>query len=208
MKAIVTFGVGDARELLELALPRFTEYAAAHNYEILIAEEIPLPRPPSWLKVPAILQALQTHDEVLWLDADIAILDTSQDIADEIPAGAWQALVAHQTPDGEVPNHGVWFARKPMIPVLERIWSMSEYTQHPWWEQAAACELLGYNPWQRPMFRSTPTELYDRTCWLGNEWNSHRDDEAEHPRFWHASVRGNRAELMREMLSVEMEATR
>ena len=186
--------------LLAITKPAFRDYANQHGYEFLEPAHVPTDRPASWYKVATMLPALRRFDEVLWLDADVLILDGSCDLADEVPADAWQAMVAHHTPDGEVPNHGVWFAREPMVPVLERIWQMTDYLQHPWWEQAAGCELLGYNPWTRPMIRKADTPLWERTHWLGTEWNSHRDDEADQPRFWHASVRGDRAKLMREMV--------
>jgi hypothetical protein len=201
MKALVTFGAGSARELLEISEPTFREYADRHDYDLLVFDDIPKIRPASWFKVQAMLQAFRDYDEVLWLDADILILDGTRDLADEVPPDAWQAMVCHHTPDGEVPNHGVWFARRPMIGVLEQIWRMTGYLQHPWWEQAAGCELLGYDPWRRPMVRGGDTPLFERTHFLPLEWNSHRDDEAAHPRFWHASVRGDRAQLMKEKLS-------
>jgi hypothetical protein len=204
MKALVTFGSGPAKELLDIAEPTFREYADRHGYDLRIHEDIPTIRPASWFKVQAMLQAFRTYDEVLWLDADVLILDSSEDIAAEVHGSAWQAMVTHHTADGEVPNHGVWFARRPMVPVLEQIWCMTDYLNHPWWEQAAGCELLGYNPWIRPMVRRTDTQLWARTHDLGTEWNSHRDDEAERPRFWHASVRGDRAQLMEEKLRVNV----
>lgn len=200
-KALVTFATGPAKAQLEVSEPGFREYADRHGYEFRICEDIPTFRPPSWFKVLALRDALQEHDEALWLDADILILDGEQDIAEDVWPGAWQGLVVHHTPDGEVPNHGVWFVRRPMLPVLAEMWRMDEYTHHPWWEQAAGCELLGYDPLERPMELRYSTKLYARTAFLGTEWNSHRDDEALEPRFWHASVRGSdRAALMREKL--------
>lgn len=207
-KALVTFGVRDAQALLDISLPTFRQYAGLHGYELLVCDDIPTSRPASWFKVLALRDALSDYDEALWLDADVLIVDQELDIADEIPAAAWQGLVEHHTPDGHVPNHGVWYARRPMVPVLERIWGMLEYLQHPWWEQAAACELLGYDPRQRPMRRVRATELHERTCWLDIEWNSHRDHEAEEPRFWHASVRGpDRGRLMHQKLAEIKERT-
>lgn len=203
MKALVTFASGPCAELLEIALPGFRSYADRHGYELMVFDDIPASRPASWFKVRALIQALRDHDEVLWLDADIVIVDDSEDLADHVSAGAWQAMVAHHTPDGEVPNHGVWFCRQPMSEVLDRIWAMTEYLHHPWWEQAAGMRLLGYDPNCRPTVFHGPTELYERTCFLPVEWNSHRDDEADQPRFWHATVRGDRAALMRKMADVE-----
>lgn len=199
-RAIVTFGVGAHREMLDLALPAFREYADRHGYELLTCDDIPAWRPVAWFKIAAILEALESHDEVLWLDADIAILDTTTDVADEVPDDAWQALCFHQVPEGEIANTGVWLARRPMIPVLKQAWQMTRYLHHRWWEQAAVCHLLGYDPAVLPVMRQVETEVYSRTYRLGNEWNSHRDDEAEHPRFWHATVRGDRVQLMRELL--------
>jgi hypothetical protein len=186
-RALVTFAVGaDYQELLELARPGFREYAELHGYDLHTTPPATSSRAPSWRKVPRLLHLLDTYDEVLWVDCDVVIVDPSWDLADDVPDQDWQALVAHHTPDGEIPNCGVWYLRPPMQPVLEQMWRMDQYTSHIWWEQAALLELLGYHG--HPVRLEHPTELYARTCWLDLEWNSHEErDRQPQPRFAHAT---------------------
>lgn len=190
-RALVTFAVGEHEQLLELSLPRFQEYATRHGYDLLIPTSVaPCDRPPSWWKVPMLRQALSEYGEVLWLDADIAITDRGleQDIAETFPRDCWQALVAHHTPDGEVPNLGVWFVRRPMLHQLDQMWSATRYVNHPWWEQAAMLDLLGYQHDPRPCRHTRPTQLHERTAFLPLEWNSHeQNDRHDDPRFAHVT---------------------
>jgi hypothetical protein len=188
-RALVTFATGDFGALFTLTRPTFRSYADQHGYHLHDDPPGMLLRPPSWMKVARLLDALAWHDEALWIDADVAIVDESRDIADEVPADAWQALVRHHTPDGEVPNCGVWYVRAPMRPVLEQVWRMDRYLDHPWWEQAALLDLLGYRHETRPVELDAPSPLYERTHWLGLEWNSHeQNDRHDAPRFAHATA--------------------
>lgn len=187
-RALITFATGEHEQLLEVALPGFEAFADRHGYDLLIPEFDHLSREPSWLKLPAMVHALQEYGEVLWLDCDVVIVDGSEDPAVLIEPGKWQALVRHHTPDGEVPNCGVWLARRPMIPVLQAMWSAAHYLTHHWWEQAAMLDLLGYQHETRPCCLVVPTELYERTHWLGLEWNSHeQNDRHDSPRFAHVT---------------------
>lgn len=189
MRALVTFATGEHERLLALALPRFEAYAERHDYALIAEPPAMMLRPPSWMKLSALLDALASgYDAALWIDADVVIVDDSLDLADEVPDGAWQALVRHHTPDGEVPNCGVWYVRPDLRPYLEALWRMDRYLHHPWWEQAALLDLLGYSD-DRPVVLERPTELYDRTFWLGREWNSHEErDRHPAPRFAHATA--------------------
>lgn len=187
-RALVTFALGDHARLLELSLPRFAEYADRHGYELNTTPPRLIMRPPSWMKVAVLLDALDRHDEALWIDCDVVLVDQELDLADEVPDGYWQALVRHHTPDGEVPNAGVWYARQDAREALERVWRMDRYLDHVWWEQAALIDLLGYRHTTRPVEFVAPTELYERTYWLGLEWNSHeQNDRHPQPRFAHAT---------------------
>jgi predicted dienelactone hydrolase len=51
------------------------------------------------MKVKAIMQALQSHDRVAWIDADVVIVDGSASIFDERGSN-WQAIVEHETECG------------------------------------------------------------------------------------------------------------
>jgi hypothetical protein len=150
------------------------------------------------------MAALKDYDEVLWLDSDMVIVDPSEDL--DVPADAWQALVEHHTGDGDVPNCGMWLARKPMIPVLQEVWDSVEFLNHGWWEQAAMHKLLGYEG--RPVQHVTETELYQHTHFLDNGWNCHLWDQppAEHPRILHATMFPDRVAAMTEWAGMAAKA--
>jgi hypothetical protein len=203
-RALITFAIGDHGRLLELALPRFAAYSDRHGYELHTGPPRMLMRPPSWLKVAALLDALNDHDEALWIDCDVVIVDDELDVADELEEHDVQALVRHHTPDGEVPNCGVWVVRQAMRPALVRLWRMDRYIDHPWWEQAGMLDLLGYRHRRRPVELGEPTDLYWRTRWLGLEWNSHeQSDRHPTPRFAHATCGSVdwREQVMRDYLA-------
>lgn len=195
-RALVTFAVGPHQELLDITLPSFQAFADRHGYDLLVGQPDPCERPPSWWKIPLLQDTLQAYDEVLWLDADIVIADTTEDLP--VPARAWQALVEHHTSDGEVPNLGVWYLRRPMRRILDAMWGADEYLWHCWWEQAAMLDLLGYQHEPRPCRQTTTSVLCRRTAFLGLEWNVHRNDHRRSAgRFLHATMWPDRAAVMR-----------
>lgn len=196
-RALVTFGVGEHAELLEIALPSFERFADLHGYELLVAEPADIKRPPSWWKIPILEDALDAYDEALWLDADVVIVDPTEDLV--IPAESHQALVEHRTADGDVPNLGVWYLRQPMRPVLDQLWRRTDYIDHCWWEQAAMLDLLGYDHRLRPVELAKATELFGRTHFLETGWNIHINDtyKTAHPRIMHATMLSDRAAAMR-----------
>lgn len=198
-KALVTFAVGPHVELLEIAKPSYKAWAHRHGYDFLVAEGIHPTRPPAWYKIPLLQTALCTYDEAVFIGADLVIVDGREDFSMEVPADAWQAMVNHHTGDGEVPNDDMWFCRKPMQPILEQVWEMTQWMHHGWWEQAALLELMGYKVPQ-PTTLVEPTELYKHTYFLDSSWNVHCWDkpQPEHPRFQHATMYPDRAEVMRE----------
>lgn len=193
-RALITLGVGPHAELLDIALPTFEAFAQLHGYDVIVPE-LECDRPPSWWKVPSLLAVLAEYDEALWVDADVVIIDPTQDI----PADhdTWQAVVEHETADGLVPNMGVWFVRRPMIPILEQVWGMTSYIHHPWWEQGAMVELMGYAG--APLRPNVVTNLYACTTFLDQGWNCHIHDRrpVAHSRFAHATMHADRAAAMR-----------
>ena len=186
-RALVTFGTGAHERLLRIALPTFREFADRHAYELVVADpNTSSGRPPSWLKVPLLYDLLRRHDEVLWLDADTVIVDTSEDFL--VPADAWQAMVEHYMRPDRIPNLGVWVVRPPMRAVLMELWGMRQYINHIWWEQGAMLELLGYTT-SKPVHLDASTDLFDRTCFMPAEWNWHDVDldRGDRRRVMHAA---------------------
>ena len=83
---------------------------------------------------------------MLWVDADAAIVDPTDDIADVLGDRDLMALVAHEYDDQLIPNCGVWVLRphRAVLRFLERTWMHTEYLDHKWWGNAALLVELGY----------------------------------------------------------------
>lgn len=188
-------------EIAAHTLPVLGRYAAKHG---LTVECVNLAgeRPPSWMKVNALHDALGRHDRVVWIDADVVVLDHSRNILDELGVG-WQGLVEHQTECGTVPNCGVWVADRRMRPVLEQIWNAGRNLHHPWWEQASVLEMMGYTVSDAPTaMLGEPTPLWHHTTWLGPEWNHHPFDarRVDTPRFVHVTQYQDRLDAVRRIV--------
>lgn len=81
-KAIVSLGSGPQSRLLALAARSFRPYAARHGYNLELRTQIIDPsRPAPWSKVVLLRNLAERYDLLLWLDADLVIVDRSLDIA-------------------------------------------------------------------------------------------------------------------------------
>lgn len=163
-------------------LPLMERYAEKHGMDFQCVNLHSEDAPPSWVKVPRLLTALRRGQETcLWIDADVVVFDSSKTILEDVQADSWQAVVEHVTECGQVPNCGVWVVRGPMLSVLEEVWlARDKYLHHPWWEQAAMLERMGYrldltHGWPSAA-RGEPTCLFDRTTFLPPKWNHHPSD--------------------------------
>ena len=179
-------------------LPLLHAYAGRHGHAFGCAN-LSGERVPSWMKVMAMWQALQTHDRVAWIDADVVVVDPSHDVLAELGDG-WQAIVEHDTECGTVPNCGVWAVTQAMLPVLADMWNSGEDIDHPWWEQAALLRRMGYEITAEPAAKlDTPTTLYRNTTFLAPTWNHHPRDarRVESPRFAHVTQYADRLATVR-----------
>lgn len=207
-KAIVTYAAGAHEELLDISLPRFQEFAGKHGYSMIVGNKL-CDRPPAWNKVPLMIEALQYHDEVLWLDADLVIVNTDDDI--KVPVGdPVHAMVRHFSAMSEVPNSGVWLMRKAGLPLLEKIWQLEVFWNHGWWEQAALMTLMGYTvPPEGSLFDETKCRCVRETEWtrlchfMKVEWNSHPNYRAKKARIVHCSYPNmrQRIDVMRSLIA-------
>jgi hypothetical protein len=167
-------------------------YAKIHGCDVDCLNLATSAAPPSWMKVPALIVALEEYDEVLWMDCDVVVSRSQENIFDELPAGSWQGMVVHQTECGEVPNCGVWLVRKAMRDTLLEMWSedLAEYKDHCWWEQGAMLRRLGYEVSAGPVSVDRgPTPLREHSAALHAKWNHHPRDEGrvETPNFHHVT---------------------
>ncbi len=109
----------------------------------------------------------------MWVDSDAIILQPDRDIASEMSADGFQAMVNHRTGwSQEAPNTGVWLLKgQRAAEFLNAVWSMEKYTDHHIWENGAVCELLGYSI--DPYHRIETSPWMDGTVFLDETWNRH-----------------------------------
>jgi hypothetical protein len=192
-KALCSIGAGPHEALLAVSEPTFRAYADRHGYELVTATEADPSRPPAWAKVPMIRAALDRHELVLWIDADAVIVDGREDIAGELASDAQLALVQHRRDGALIPNTGVmlWRSGEFARALLDRVWANTRYLNHPWWENAALLDALGYTI---PRFNRADRLLrrrlraahpVDGVQFLPGHWNWSYLDRAENPRIVH-----------------------
>lgn len=186
-KAIVSLGSDPQSRLLALAAHSFRPYAARHGYNLELRTEIVDPsRPAPWSKVVLLRSLAESYDLLLWLDADLVIVDRSLDIASELEEGRFLYLAEHATREGRMPNSGVMLMRggKETVDFLDDVYAQEDLINHRWWENAAICRLLGYQ--LDPVGPGEPTPLLsDHTKLISARWNSIRDAPAPRPYIRH-----------------------
>jgi hypothetical protein len=151
-KALCTIATGRFQELLDIAGPTFERYAARHGYVLDVRTELLAPeRPPSWSKVVLLRELVAKHRFAMWVDCDAIIVDSTRDLADERRRGKHAYIVEHHYQGQRIPNFGVvgmrgsaWSER-----FLDQVWSMTEYLDHKWWENAAVLDLSATARWSR-----------------------------------------------------------
>jgi hypothetical protein len=204
MKSLILTGwTGDLHTAMARhTAPLMAAYARRHGHDFN-AVSLDGIRPASWQKLPALYAFLKVYDVVAWLDADVVITWPGADIIAELQPGDCQAVVEHLTECGRVPNCGVWVVTQDMQPTLERAWvAGSEFVHHPWWEQAAIMQLMGYVVEPGPHGKlDSPTTLYGQTTFLSPVWNHHPGDinKPYVPYFVHATQYDDRLKLIAEL---------
>jgi hypothetical protein len=185
-KAIVSIGAGPQTKLLRLARTSFEPYARRHGYDLhLMTEIVDGSRPAPWSKVRALQDLQERYDLLLWLDADLIVVDGRTDIADELEDDRFLYLVEHRIGASQMPNSGVMLLRtgEHCAAFLEWIWAQEDLVDHIWWENAAICRALGYD--LDPPRPARPSDWLQRTKLLSGRWNSIPDARAERPRVRH-----------------------
>lgn len=185
----------------EITAPLMAKYAERHGHSCRVAE-MTCGLPASWAKLPLMAMLLLEFDRVLWLDCDVVVVQPWRDIFAEMKPDTAQALVVHHTECGEVPNCGVWMVTGEMQELLVEMFGSHPDQDHPWWEQALVMRLMGYAVEPGPVGRlDTPTTLYERTTFLGPEWNHHPADrhKCDSPYFMHVTQYADRLGTIRDL---------
>lgn len=221
-RAIITYAAGAHEELLEVSLPTYRAFADRHGYDLIMGKQL-TNLPPAWNKIPLLLSALESYEEVVWFDCDLVVVNPQDDfplMKSDPEAGTFthpqhlHALVRHFEDESEVPNSGVWRLCRGVVDLwsadlLNRILMLEVFHDHGWWEQAALMTLMGYTvPPQGSEFPRTKCRCVYQTKWyhacqfMRLCWNSHPNYRAEHPRVVHCSYPSmtQRIEVMRSLV--------
>ena len=170
-RAIASLGSGPHERLLALAARSFRPFAERHGYDLhLHTAPVDASRPAPWSKIPILRDLLERYESVLWLDADLVIVDGREDV----PATDFMALVDHA---GHMPNTGVWLLRSSdrTRAFLDAVWAQEDLIDHRWWENAAVCRLL----------EDDAAGWSAATDWLDPRWNVIPDVSVPQPRIRH-----------------------
>ena len=184
---------GDHTALLDIAARSFASYAEHHNFDL--CTDPPgewFTRPTSWFKILRLAGLLEDgYDTAVWVDADAMFVRFDRNIIEAAPPTRplWMTLHRHPGADHPLPNCGVLVAHKSdrLYEFFDRVWEQTEYVEHPWWEQAAILQLLGWtiDPPGGLAHPGKDTEWTPLVGWLGTEWNSMTYDEHPTPYVKH-----------------------
>jgi hypothetical protein len=185
-RVLASLGTGRQEHLLRLARVTIEPYARRHGYDLeLHTQAVDQSRPPPWSKIRILRRLVERYPLVVWLDADLVVVDPREDLADELAEGCFLHLVEHRHEDWRMPNTGVMLLRggSDAQRFLDAAWELERYAEHQWWENAAVCELLGYalDP-PRPV---RDTAFRAQTHFISPRWNSIPDAPAHRPRIRH-----------------------
>lgn len=185
-RAICSLATGDYRSLLSRSALSFERYAERWGWDLVLStEDLADGRPASWATVSLLRSLLDEYDWVLWLDADVVIVDLDADISIEIQDDKDLYLVEHPWLGQYTANFGVVLLRSCAWSraFLDQVWALDQYAEHPWWENAAVLDLLGYG--LDPARLVEPTPWLRRTKLIDRRWNSIELDPSERPAFVH-----------------------
>ena len=168
----------------DLASPGFQRYADRWSLNLRIVEletdgvqaDAPAQRA-KWAKIAILRAALHEYAFALWLDADVLIARTDNDIIAHLHPEHFQALVMEHVPaEHRVnPNTGVWLMRScpSAFEFLDAVESAGPQPG-PWADQGAVLAALGWNRgddlyhWAGP---GLGTRFLAGTSWLPSGWN-------------------------------------
>lgn len=204
--AVVTAATGPHLALLEIGRPTMQRYADTYGMAFVADTECMVGAlPPSWYKVPLLIDALSLYEGVLWIDADAMFMRYDVDVRD-VALKPWNWVVNEydvhwQADKMRAPCAGVLALTPEAVPLLEAIWDLREVEpNHPWWEQAAAHRLTGWDPCWPDCKWVGETEWSHLVGELPREWDSTPADPHPEPIVFHASgvAMDTRVQMMRE----------
>lgn len=184
-RAVVSGYAGDEwKEVANSTWPSVESYARKWGCAFTGYKMPSIKRCPSWRKLICIADALASAEQVLWVDADVMVVDESESIFSVVPDSADQAACLLRDKSGnEHYNIGVWVVRRSMLPHIVTAAMDDDCVGHPWWEQLAINKIIASGA--------------VKTHAISEEWNFWEGSpESTHPRFRHAcGIRDHNARL-------------
>ena len=151
---VTAAGPNMRRVLHECSLPTFRRFADRWGYDVR-AVDLELDgaaadesaQRAKWAKVPLLREALAEFPIALWLDADVLVMRTDEDVAVHLHPDHFQALVLEHVPDEHRvnPNTGVWLMRscRQAFDFLDAVEGAGQQPG-PWADQGAVLDALGW----------------------------------------------------------------
>jgi hypothetical protein len=146
MLKIITAYNTKYKSLINITQDITKNYCDYHGFAFE-AYEIPenYARPNAWAKIQYLITNIEQNEYkyILWLDADTIINNPKYDIVSVITPHKYIYL----SKDHHDINTGVWLLKNNSYnrDMLYKIWDMTEYMDHAWWEQAAFIDLVDNN---------------------------------------------------------------
>jgi hypothetical protein len=197
----------------DIAADRLRAWGARLGAKVHVERKLDTGRPPAWNKIVVLRTLLSMgHDWVAWVDADALVRRLDGDLRSEIRPGKdlylslhhqWVHPMPGMAVRFEVPNTGVMLLRRCdwTLDFLERTWGAEAWINHPWWENAAIIDLMGYKRLLESKATNVPDPaVMDHVQWLDWSWNS-VPGECDHPdpHIVHYTRRGTFPERLAEM---------
>ena len=104
----------------------------AHGYELELHTEIVDPtRPAPWSKIALLRRLAASHELLLWLDADLVVVDPRSISRASSRTGRFLYLVEHETQEGRMPNSGVMLLRggEETIAFLDEVYAQEDLVE-------------------------------------------------------------------------------
>jgi hypothetical protein len=189
---VCMLGVVAHEELIRIGAPRIRPSAERFGFDLDVrTADLAEGRLPAWGKAGLIQEHLGTHDVVIRVDADTLLVDERHDLSllptDQRPL----ALVGPRDHDANegmaLANTGVMAIRScdAIRDLFDRVWGMTKFIDHKWWENAAFLHQVGYAVTAEPLVQRYPDEIGSDIRWLDVAWNSHRLDPSPAPIIKH-----------------------
>lgn len=171
-RVLLTHGDAFQEPLLALVVPVLAAYADRHGYELHVDRRHgPGGRSAHWAKVEAMRELLDDSDLLLWVDNDLLLRASSEDVAAHLHPLDDQALCMEQTVHGPGPNTGLWLLRPSARSFLDAVWDTGQLPDARLHDQATVAHLLGWSYLPHLTRPIAPSAYASRCGWLDPRWN-------------------------------------